>query len=160
VGYVSALPAEKTDNADFGRAQDALAAYLLTTSEFRRATPDLLEPALTSFARDPGTDSARTLERQQFRFFATELPFGNPYATTVNSDLVQRAQGYLRSFGNAAYYSVLLYEGNHAALSARYTDPSRVVHTDVSVPGAFTPRGRQAVQTQLDSVEGLFVRYA
>ena len=160
VGYLSALPAQKTDSADFGRAQDALAAYLLSTSEFRRATPDLLEPALTSFARDPGTDSARTLERQQFRFFATELPFGNPYTTNVNAALVQRAQGFLRSFGNAAYYSVLLYEGNRTAPSARYTDPSQVVRSDISVPGAFTPRGRQAVEAQLDSVEGLFVRYA
>ena len=160
VGYLNALPAAKTDGADFGRAQDALAAYLLTTSEFRRATPDLLEPALTSFARDPGTDSVRALERQQFRFFAGELPFGNPFTPSVNADLVQRGQGYLRSFGNAAYYSVLLYEGNRVAPSTRYTDGSRTVHSDVSVPGAFTPRGRQAVQTQLDSVEGLFVRYA
>lgn len=158
--YLSALPVQRTDSADFGRAQDALAAYLLSTSEFRRATPDLLEPALTSFARDPGSDSARTLERQQFRFFATELPFGNPYSTTADLALVQRAQGFLRSFGNAAYYSVLLYEGNRTAPSARYTDPARVVRTDVIVPGAFTPRGRQAVEAQLDSVEGLFVRYA
>lgn len=160
VGYLSALPAQKTDSADFGRAQDALAAYLLSTTEFRRATPDLLEPALTSFTRDPGSDSARTLERQQFRFFATELPFGNPYTTNVDPALVQRAQGFLRSFGNAAYYSVLLYEGNRTAPSARYTDPVRAVRAEVTVPGAFTPRGRQAVEAQLDSVESLFVRYA
>jgi type VI secretion system protein ImpL len=160
LAYLSALPAQRTDGGDFGRAQDALAAYLLSTSEFRRATPELLEPALRSFARDPGTDSARTLEIQQFRFFATELPFGNPYTTSANQELVQRTQGYLRSFGNAAYYSVLLYEGNRAAPAARYANTSGIVHTDVSVPGAFTPRGRHAVDAQLDSVEGLFVRYA
>jgi len=160
VGYLSALPAQRTESGDFGRAQDALAAYLLSTSEFRRASSDQLEPALVSFSRDPGADSTRTLMRQQFRFFGAELPFGNPFATNVNPELVQRAQGYLRSFGNAAYYSVLLYEGNRAAQPVRFADPSRVVRADVSVPGAFTPRGHHAVDNQLDSVETLFARYA
>jgi type VI secretion system protein ImpL len=157
--YLRSLPATPDENSEFGRTQDALAAHLLTTSEYARATPDLLTPVLTSHARTLGTDSAVALMQRQFTFFAHELPHGNPYGQPADAALVERTQQFLRAFGREAYYRVLVYEGSNAAPAARYTGPSSIVQNDVVVPGAFTLAGWRHVQAQLDSVDNLFVRY-
>jgi type VI secretion system protein ImpL len=157
--YLRGLPALPDENSDFGRAQDALAAHLLTTSEFHRATPDLLTPVLLTHTRPVGTDSAGALVQRQFTFFASELPHGNPYDVQPDAPLIERTQRFLRAFGAEAYYRALVYEGNRAAPPARYLGPQGLVRNEVAVPGAFTTAGWRHVQAQLDSVDHLFVRY-
>jgi type VI secretion system protein ImpL len=157
--YLRGLPDLPDDDSDFGRAQDALAAHLLTTSEHRRATSELLTPVLLSHARAIGSDSAQALTQRQFAFFASELPHGNPYDVQPDGPLIERTQDFLRAFGAEAYYRALLYEGNRTAAAVRYSGPQGLVRNDVVVPGAFTVAGWRHVQTLLDSVDHLFVRY-
>jgi len=155
--YLRALPEQPTEDSDFGRAQDALAAHLLTTSEYGRATPELLAPVLMSHTRDLGTDSARTLAQRQFAFFAAELPHESRHRPS-DGPLVERTQRFLRAFGTEAYYRALVYEGNRAD-AARYSGQMTAVRNDAVVPGAFTLAGRKSVEKQLDNVDSLFVRY-
>jgi type VI secretion system protein ImpL len=157
--YLQGLPARPDENSDFGRAQDALAAHLLTTSEHHRATGELLTPVLATYARAAGSDSARALVHRQFAFFASELPHGNPYDAQPDARLIERTQQFLRAFGAEAYYRALVYEGGRAAPAVRYLGPQSLVRNDVVIPGAFTIAGWRHVQTHLDSVDHLFVRY-
>lgn len=158
--YLQGLPARPDENSDFGRAQDALAVHLLTSSEHRRSTPDLLAPALMSFWRGgEATEEARALALQQFEYYAGELPFGNPYSTNADAPLVERSREFLRAFGMEAYYNALVYAANSEAQPARYTGPANIVRNDVVIPGAFTMAGMRNVRANLDSVDNLFVRY-
>lgn len=154
------LPEQPDENSDFGRAQDALAAHLLTTSEYRRSTPELLAPALTSFwSAADASDRMRGLALRQFQFFASELPNGNPYGgTTVDAALVERSQRFLRAFGADAYYRALIADASSAAPAARYTRAD-IVSNEVEVPGAFTRDGSWIMQANLDSVDQVFARY-
>jgi type VI secretion system protein ImpL len=154
------LPEEPTPDSDFGQAQDALAAYLLTTRRNDMSSPELLTGTLMRFwaPREPGDTLAARAERQ-FAFFASELPLGNPYATEVDDALVQRTQRFLLAFGPEAYYRALVYEANRATQPARFAGSGAVVRNDYVVPGAFTRTGWWNVQANLDSVENLFVRY-
>ena len=159
LGYLRGLPEQPDENSDFGKAQDALAAHLLTTTEHARSTPELLSPVLMEHARPLGTDSAQVLAERQFAFFAQELQYENPYDATANAALVERTQHFLRAFGPEAYYRALMYEGSRAAPAVRYLGPQTVVRNETVVPGAFTRAGYQHVQTQLDSVDNLILRY-
>jgi type VI secretion system protein ImpL len=103
LGYLRGLPDQPDENSDFGKAQDALAAHLLTTSEYARATPELLTPVLVAHARPMGTDTALARVERQFSFFADELRFGNPYQVQADAPLVERTQRFLRAFGPEAY---------------------------------------------------------
>jgi type VI secretion system protein ImpL len=158
--YLHSLPSEPDEDSDFTRTQDALAAHLVTTTEYSRATPELLTRALLSHARPMGTDSAALLADRQFAFFAGELPFGNPFDDLhADPELVERTQHFLRAFGREAYYRALLYEGSTAAPAARYIGAAAVVRNEVVVPGAFTLAGWRHVQTNLDNVDEVFLRY-
>ena len=159
LGYLRGLPEQPDENSEFGKAQDALAAHLLTTSENGRATPELLTPVLLEHARPMGTDSVQARVERQFAFFAAELPYGNPYDTRADVPLVERTQRFLRAFGPEAYYRALVYEGGRTAAPVRYTGAQSVVRNETVVPGAFTIPGYQHVQTQLDSVDELMKRY-
>ncbi|NJD10324.1 MAG: hypothetical protein FIB01_07720 [Gemmatimonadetes bacterium] len=159
LAYLRGLPEQPDENSDFGKAQDALAAHLLTTSENGRSTTDLLAPVLTAHARPMGTDSALATEQRQFAFFAQELPYGNPYDARADEPLVERTQGFLRAFGPEAYYRALVSEGGRTAPAVRFNGPQNVVHNETVVPGAFTMTGYTHVQTQLDSVDNLMKRY-
>jgi type VI secretion system protein ImpL len=159
--YLRELPAEPNENSDFGRAQDALAAHLITTREFARSTPDQLAPVLTQYWAGPeGDDNARDLVHRQFVFFATMLPHGNPYVdAALDTPLVEKTQRFLRAFGMEAYYNALIYEASSRIPPKSYVGPRNLVRNDVVVPGAFTMIGWNNVQSNLDSVDDLFVRY-
>jgi type VI secretion system protein ImpL len=159
--YLRELPAEPNENSDFGRAQDALAAHLITTREFARSVPDQLAPVLTQYwsgAEDD--DNARDLVHRQFVFFASMLPHGNPYVgAALDTPLVEKTQRFLRAFGREAYYNALIYEASSRIPPKSYVGPRNLVRNDVVVPGAFTIIGWNNVQSNLDSVDDLFVRY-
>ena len=158
--YLRGLPDTPNDDSDFGRAQDALAAHLLTTSENKRSTSELLVPVLMTFwGRSGEPDSARVIAQRQFDFFAHELPHENPYNDAVDREVVSHTQRFLRAFGREAYYRALVYSASSNTQSVRYLGPTAVVRNDAVIPGAFTLSGYKNVLANLDSVENLFKRY-
>ncbi|HSJ10166.1 MAG TPA: type VI secretion protein IcmF/TssM N-terminal domain-containing protein [Longimicrobiales bacterium] len=161
VQYLRALPRRPTEDSDFGRAQDALAAHLLTTSQHRRSTREMLAPVLMSYWQRPGQpeDSIRALARRQFEFFATELAYQNPYEGLPDTQLVARTQEFLRAFGMEAYYRALVNEASRGGQPVRFLSNRSAVRNDAEVPAAFTTAGWRYVRTNLDSVEQLFARY-
>jgi type VI secretion system protein ImpL len=160
LGYLRTLPDRPNEDSDFGRAQDALAAHLLTTNEYRRSTADLLGPVLMSYwGGGAEQDSARAIAQRQFDFFATELPFGNPYNDVADEALVGHTQSFLRAFGREAYYRALVYSVSSKMGPVRFLGPANVVQNDQVVPGAFTKAGYANVLTNLDSVAVVFERY-
>lgn len=158
--YLTGLPDQPNEDSDFGKAQDALAAHLLTTSQNTRSTPELLTPILLSYWRaDTEQDSARALAKRQFDFFSAELAYENPYDDKPDTRLVARTQRFLRAFGREAYYRALITEASNSAPSVRYLGPPSIVRNEEVVPGAFTLAGYRSVLVNLDSVDQLFVRY-
>jgi type VI protein secretion system component VasK len=104
-------------------------------------------------------DSARALAQRQFDFFATELPFGNPYNESPDAGLVAHTQRFLRAFGRQAYYRALVYSVSSKIGPVRYLGPANVVQNDAVVPGAFTKTGHTTMISNLDSVGVVFERY-
>lgn len=157
--WLDALPDRPDENSDFGRAQDALAAYLLTTSAQDRSEPELLTPALLVHRPDMTvSDSMSELSRRQFDYFATELAHGGVAGGTPDERLVTRSQAFLREFGPEVYYSVLISEADRTGMPVEFNDPSGVVRSTVVVPAAFTRAGRRSVRENLDSIDNLFTR--
>jgi type VI secretion system protein ImpL len=158
--YLRNLPAEPTPDSDFGRAQDALAAYLITARDTFRSSAESLTPTLLRFWLPQGaSDTLQVRAARHFAFFADELPHGNPFDADADQLLVSTTQNFLLAFGPEAYYQALIFEANSAAEPGRYTGPAGVVRNDYIVPGAFTHRGAQNVEQNLDNVEELFVKY-
>lgn len=159
VGYLRALPERPSENSDFSRAQDALAAYLLTSNMHERSQPELLTPALLSHRPDLiANDSVHELARRQFDFFAVELAHGTVEPAAQDDELVRRSQAYLREFGPEVYYRVLISEAERASQAVTFSDPSGVLRASGLVPAAFTRDGRHSVRENLDSIDNLFTR--
>jgi type VI secretion system protein ImpL len=157
--YLELLPDRPDETSDFGRSQDALAAYLLTTSMHDRSEPDLLTPALLTHRPDlVASDSMQLLARRQFDYFATELARGGVPGGTPDERLVTRSQAFLREFGPEVYYSVLISEAERTGVPVQFDDPSGVVRSTAVVPAAFTRAGRRSVRENLDSIDHLFTR--
>jgi type VI secretion system protein ImpL len=158
--YLRGLPESPNETSDFGRAQDALAAHLLTTSDFQRSTTEALAPTLLGFwGASEASDSTRARAERQFVYFAAELHYGNPYKIARDDDLVRRTQNFLRQFGPQAYYRVLVAAASSSAEPRQYSGPATYVRNDYVVPGAFTLDGNRQVQARMDSVDALFARY-
>lgn len=159
IGYLDALPERPNEDSDFSSAQDALAAYLLTTSMSDRSEPGLLTPALLTHRQDlAANDSILDLVRRQFDFFAIELAQGNVERAAPEDQLVIKAQSYLREFGPEVYYRVLISEAERTGPAIVFSDPSGVVAATAVVPAAFTRAGRDRVLENLDSIDNLFTR--
>jgi type VI secretion system protein ImpL len=157
--YLAGLPAEPGNTVDFSTAQDALAAYLLTTQENQRSSAELLSPTLLRFwQRGEVSDSARELAARQFAFFGDELPHGHPLPADADEALVRKVQRLLVAFGADAYYGALIHEASREARSVGYSGPG-VVRNPYTVPGAFTKAGEASVLESLKDVEELFRRY-
>jgi type VI secretion system protein ImpL len=148
VETLRALPAEPRESDDYRRSYDALKAYLITTSQAARSTPDFLAPVLLTFwQRGQATDAEiTTLARRQFAFYATLLPDANPFPQAEEAGLVSRARGFLADFaGTERIYQYMLAEASKAAPPARLLDiapaAAGVVNAPAEVPGAFTAKG-------------------
>ncbi len=158
--YMRELPAAPDENSDFGKAQDALAAHLITTTDNQRSTVEALTPTLTTFwGGADASDSTKVRAERQFTFFAEVLPFGNPYSSARDDELVKRTQNFLRLFGPQAYYRVLVAAASGNAAARRYEGPAAYLRNGYTVQGAFTIPGYAQVQAKMDSVDILFARY-
>lgn len=159
--FLRGLPEQPNEASEYRTVRDALAAYLVTTSEPQRATPEFLTPvALQYLARAARPDSASLLlAGQQFDFYASVLPWRNPYDTPANDSIVHHTQAFLNQFGSEqTFYQALVAEANNAIPGVQYVGPAMLVTDPVAVPGAFTRPGWDYVQAHLDSVDQVLAR--
>ncbi len=76
VAALNALPATPQPGADYSAAYNPLKAYLITTSNPDKSTPEFLTPVLMQYwtnGRVPDTEEQKQLAQQQFDFYASEL---------------------------------------------------------------------------------------
>jgi type VI secretion system protein ImpL len=153
VAYLSALPAEPNANSNFTLAHDALAAYMLTTSESQRREPGLFADAAMRFW--PGktaNDTINEVARAQFYFLGEELPEGNPYSDRADPDLVATRQNFIALFGPTAFYESLAAMIDGELGPVRWTDQAIVRNTE-SVGGSYTIAGWRRMTDELAQLD-------
>lgn len=159
------LPAEPNETSEYQATYDLLKAHLVTTSHGQHADSAFLAPVLLArWAGDAQPDSARlALARAQFAFFATELPFGNPYGDEPAEALVAQTRAFLGRFaGLEPFYQALVAEASRAAQPVRFAaavpTAAGVLVNEFTVPGAYTAEGWTFVRENLDNLDALFAR--
>jgi type VI secretion system protein ImpL len=147
VDSLRALPDAPRPTDDYGRSYADLKAYLITTAEPARSTPDFLAPVLLrEWQRGQPLDADVTaLARRQFEYYAAMLPRQNPFPQPADAALVRRSRDFLGRFAGAErIYQFMLAEASKAAPPAKVTDLAPAAAGVVSaseVPGAFTAAG-------------------
>lgn len=144
---------------EYGSAYRLLKAHLITTSRPDKSKAEFLTPVLEEYWSPEGTlePERRGLIRQQFDFYADELPRGNPYNAGDDPAAVRAARLWLEQFTGAAP----IYEAMVADVSAR-VPPLRlatsvpgsagIVNDAYTVPGAFTRAGAQFMADAMTNV--------
>ena len=106
---------------DYGNAYNILKTYLLTTSEYQRASDGDLQKFLGEnlnlrWRHSKGevlTKEQGDLAKRQFDFYSSDLPNGNPYSMQGEGTAMVRARQYLSKFsGIERVYQSLLTEVN------------------------------------------------
>lgn len=149
VASLNALPATPVAGADYSAAYDPLKAYLITTSNADKSTPEFLTPVLMNAwlnGRVPDTNEQRQFAQQQFDFYAAELARKNPYSISPEMGTVTHARGYLANFGGfeRIYQQMLTAAGKSAPsidFNRNYPGSSSTVVDGHIVPGAFSNAG-------------------
>ncbi|MGH7555529.1 MAG: ImcF-related family protein [Longimicrobiales bacterium] len=160
IASLERLPPTPNEASEYGATYDALKAYLISTSHPRESTAEFLAPELMKhwrLGREVDPERAALVE-QQFAFFAAELPHDNPYDASPDDGMVARTREFLRGFGNIdQFYQALITEASKVAEPARFPGGAPV-SDDIIVQGAYTTRGWEFVQGNLQSVDKLFER--
>jgi len=152
---------------DYGDAYASLRAHLITTRNPERSEAPLLTPVLLRTWGLSGAVEGDVLGRvrDQFDFFARELPFGHPLPREADAGQLAEARAFLFRFAETdRVYQALLSEGSQgvnpvelARLTAASGGSLGGNHT---VPGAFTEAGWERVQAALRDVDRLFTAEA
>ncbi|MCU0648748.1 MAG: hypothetical protein MUF00_12175 [Gemmatimonadaceae bacterium] len=149
-------------DAEYGRSYRLLKAHLVTTSETPRATVEFLPEVLEEYwaqsdALDP---EQRGLVRAQFAYYASELPFDNPYEYDRAEDArrVRGARDVLARFtGVEPIYQAIIADADRrvpAVRLAKDVPTSRdIVRASHLVPGAFTQPGAILVANALGDLD-------
>jgi type VI secretion system protein ImpL len=163
VSALGALPDTPTSASDYNTTFDGLKAYIITTDHPEYSTVEFLSPvALRYWRGERDVEVERSeLATRQFDFFATELPYGNPFQADVDAGLVSRTRRYLAQFGDAdRLYQALLNEASRNAPAVAYQrdvpGSETVIRNDLVVPGAFTTPGWAFVQANVENVDRFF----
>ena len=164
VTYLGALPATPEPTADYDAAYAPLRAYLITTTNADKSTPEFLAPVLMQYwqgALTPSSDQQKQLARRQFDFYAGELRHENPYSIAPAMPAVTHARTYLSNFGGfERIYQSILTAANKLSPSIDFNrlyprSAETVVETHV-VAGAFTKPGFAFVQDALKHPDRYF----
>lgn len=163
VATLSSLPDTTNAASDYTTTFEALRAYIITTDHPEYSTQEFMKPVLMRHwvgAREIGEERAR-LARLQFGFFASELPFGNPYDVQPEPALLARARSYLAMFGDSdRLYQALLNEASGQAEPVDFDEAvpgsEAVLRTGVVVPGAFTEPAWGFVRANVENVDRFF----
>ena len=157
------LPATPGPNDEYVPTYETLKAYLITTSESGRSTPEFLTPALvkhwTAWQNLDGNNQA--LARVLFDFYATELKSENPYSSDADAQARDRGRAYLNHFG--AVPRIYAAMQNAAAKQAPpvnfYRDHPEATDLIRSVPevsGAFVKSGWDFIQNAITHSDQYF----
>ena len=133
-------------SADSGSAYDALKAYLLITSEFKRNSGEFLQDLLMKeWKKDlADIDQDRSdLAVQQFAFYSSELTIDNPYSKENEAALVLQVRTYLNKLaGPQRIYLSMLADARQKSkdyrFSAQHPDSLDVMRAPQDVSAAFT----------------------
>ncbi len=148
VSYLRSLPNAPAPGADYTRAYNPLKAYLITTSNPEKSTPQFLTPVFLQYwtasrAIDPAQSQ---LARQQIDFYANELLRQNPYSIPSDPAAVEHARTYLSNFGAVPrIYQDMRTAAAKASpaidFNRQYPNSSAAVVEPHVVPGEFTRSG-------------------
>jgi len=164
VTYLGALPATPEPTADYDAAYAPLRAYLITTTNADKSTPEFLSPVLMQYwqgALTPSSDQQKQLARRQFDFYADELRHENPYSIAPAMPAVTHARTYLSNFGGfeRIYQSILTAAGKTAPaidFNRLYPHSAETVVETHIVAGAFTKPGFAFVQDAIKHPDRYF----
>lgn len=164
VAAFNALPPAPAQGADYSAAYNPLKAYLITTSNPEKSTPDFLAPVLLQYwenGRVPDTQEQRDLATRQFEFYAAELPKGTPWTMVPDSLAVNRARTYLAGFGGfERIYQQMLTAAGKASPSIdfnrMYPGSSATVTESHVVAGAFSRNGFAFMQDAIQHPDRYF----
>nr|WP_252263551.1 ImcF-related family protein [Paracidobacterium acidisoli] len=165
VAMLSALPAAPAPGADYGAAYNPLRAYLITTSNADKSTPEFMTPVLVQAWQNgivPESAQQKQLAQQQFDFYASYLQqHGNPYSIVPVTPAVTHARTYLSSFGGfERIYQQMIAAANKAAPSVDfnrvYPGSSQTVIESHIVSGAFTRQGFAFMQSAIQHPANYF----
>jgi type VI secretion system protein ImpL len=161
---LNALPATPAAAADYSAAYNPLKAYLITTSNPDKSTPDFLAPVLTQYWKNglvPQSQDQEPLAQQQFQFYAVELAQNNPYTIQPDNVTVIHAQSYLANFGGfERIYQQMLAGASKVApaidFNRLYAGSSAWVVEPHVVAGAFTSNGSKFMQDAISHPASYF----
>ncbi|HXE05208.1 MAG TPA: ImcF-related family protein, partial [Bryobacteraceae bacterium] len=164
VANLNSLPAQPQASADYSAAYDPLKAYLITTSNPDKSTPDFLAPVLMQYwqyGRALETDQQKNLAYGQFAFYAAELARQNPYSIQSDSGAVTHARTYLAGFGGfeRIYQQLLTAAGKQSPaidFNRLYPGSAATVVDAHIVPGAFTAPGFTFMQDAINHPDRYF----
>lgn len=164
VATMNALPATAPPGADYGAAYSPLRAYLITTSNADKSTPEFMTPVLLqSWQGGMTLENAqqKQLAQQQFDFYATHLPRGNPYSITPVMPAVTHARTYLGTFGGfERIYQQMIAAANKTApavdFNRLYPGSAQTVTETHIVQGAFTRPGFTFMQAAIQHPANYF----
>jgi len=150
------LPNTPGPNDEYVPKYDTLKAYLITTSNPDKSTPEFLSPVLQKHwsAGQTLDSSSQALARNQFDFYAAELKFENPYSSDVDASVRDRARDYLNHFGAVPrIYGAMQ---NAAAKQApafnfyrEHPDATDLIRLVPEIPGAFVKAGWDFMQNAI-----------
>jgi type VI secretion system protein ImpL len=142
------LPATPGPNDEYLPIYDTLKAYLITTTNPDKSTPEFLSPVLQrNWTAGQNLDgNALALARAQDDFYASELKIQNPYSPQVDVQAQDHARDYLNRFGAvpriyAAMQNVAAKQNPAILFYQEHPDAGEVIRSVPDVPGAFTRGG-------------------
>jgi type VI secretion system protein ImpL len=160
---LSSLPDAPAATDDYGSAYNPLKAYLITTSNPERSTPEFLTPVfLQSLAGGRVLEGEQQqLARQQVNFYASELRRANPFSIAPDTAVVNHARAYLSKFGGVQrIYQGILSAAEKANppidFNRQYPHSAEVVVDGHIVPGAFSRSGFAFVQDAMQHPDRFF----
>ena len=143
-----ALPSTAGDPSSYTPTYNDLKAYLITTSNPEHSTSDFLTPVLFQrWENGRSVDPEREqLARNQFDFYATELPDGNPYSPNNDAAAIAHARAYLAQFAGAQpVYAYMRADASKANppidFNKQFPGSDQTVREAHVVEGAFSKAG-------------------
>jgi len=150
------LPATPGPNDEYVSNYDTLKAYLITTSNPEKSTPEFLSPVLEKYrikGQSPDIN-AQALARAQFDFYADELKVQNPDLSVTDAVARDHARDYLNHFGAVpriytAMQNAAAKQNPPINFYGEHPDATDLIRFVPQVPGAFSKGGWDFMQNAI-----------
>ena len=153
---LQSVPDKPGPNDSYDKTYKELKAYLITTSNNDKSTKEFLSPVLSDhWTAGREIDSDRqNLAKRQFDFYSTELATANPFSSTNETTVIDKARTYLLQFGGIdLVYSPLLAEASRrnpaVSFNEAFHESAGVVLSNHVVLGGFTKDGFAFMQAAM-----------